>query len=138
MSYRDGRTEAGSADSRPLREIVGSLVADLRTIVRDEIRLALLELRAKLRKSRKGVVYLAAAAFLGFVAAECFVTACIVALAIVLPLWLSALIIAVLAALAAGGAFVIGRLALERVDPIPRQTLETLKDNLDWVKNRLI
>jgi hypothetical protein len=125
------------SDNRPLREIVADVGSSLNTIVRDEIRLTIVELKDKLRASPKAIAYLVAAGLLGFLAVECFVTACIAALAIVLPLWLSALIVAVLAASAAGGAFVIGRVALEKIEPIPQQTLETMKDNVDWVKDRL-
>lgn len=137
MSNLEVRSGPESADSRPVREIIANIVSSLNTIVRDEIRLAIVELKEKLRASPKAVAYLAAAGLLGFVAVECFVTACIAALAIVLPVWLSALIVAVLAVSAAGGAFLIGRLALEKVEPIPQQTMETLKDNVDWVRDRL-
>jgi uncharacterized membrane protein YqjE len=137
MINREVRSGPEAADNRPLREIIAAVGASLNTIVRDEIRLAVVELKEKLRASPKALAYLAAAALLGFLAVECFVTFCIAALSIVLPVWLSALIVAVLAALTAGGAFVIGRLALEKVEPIPQQTMETLKDNVDWVRERL-
>jgi hypothetical protein len=137
MSNLEVRSGPEATDNRPLTEIVANIVSSLSTIVRDEIRLAIVELKKKLRASPKAVAYLAAAGLLGFLAVECFVTACIAALAIVLPVWLSALVVAVLAASAAGGAFVIGRVALEEIGPIPQRTMETLKDNVDWVRDRL-
>ena len=137
MNNSEVRPGPQAADSRPLTEIVANIVSGLNTIIRDEIRLAIVELKGKLRASSKAVAYLAAAGLLGFLAVECLVTACIAALAIALPVWLSALIVAVLAASSAGGAFVIGRLALEKVEPVPQRTMETLKDNVDWVRERL-
>jgi hypothetical protein len=137
MSNVEIRSGPEAADKRPLKEILADVVSSLNTIVRDEIRFAIVELKKKLRASPKAVAYLAAAGLLGFLAVECFVTACIAALAIVLPVWLSALVVAVLAVSAAGGAFVIGRVALEEIEPIPQQTMETLKDNVDWVRDRL-
>jgi hypothetical protein len=137
MSNLEVRSVPEAGDNRPLAEIVANIVSGLNTIVHDEIRLAIVELKDKLSASPKALAYLAAAGLLGFLAVECFVTACIAALAIVLPVWLSALIVAVLAASAAGGAFVIGRLALEKIEPIPQQTIETLKDNVDWVREQL-
>lgn len=137
MSNLEVRPGPEVSDNRPLKEIVVNIASSLNTIVRDEIRLTIVELKDKFRASPKAIAYLAAAGLLGFLAVECLVTACIAALAIVLPVWLSALIVAVLAASAAGGVFVIGRLALEKVEPIPQQTMETLKDNVDWVKDRL-
>lgn len=39
-------------------------------------------------------------------------------------------------AFAAGGAYLLGRMALEEVDLIPQQTMETMKDNIEWARNR--
>jgi len=123
-------------DNRPWTEIVHEAIQHLQNIFRDELRLAAVELKEKIQKSAKAGRLLGAAALLGFLAACCITTACIAALAIVLPLWLAALIMGVIFAAGAGGAFLLGRLALEDVDPMPQQTLESLKDNLDWAKNR--
>jgi len=57
-------------------------------------------------------------------------------LSIVLPVWLSTLLIGVMLAFAAGGAYLLGRMALEEVDLIPQQTMETMKDNIEWARNR--
>lgn len=137
MSDRNVPFDRGTGDSRPLSEFVRSVITDLQEIVRAEIRLALSELKSQAHHSRKAAVFLAAAGLLAFLATECFLITCIAALAIVLPLWLAALIIGVMLAVVAGGAFTLGRLALDKVDPLPQRTLETLKDNLDWAKDRL-
>ena len=133
---REVRLEERSTDQRPLRDVVELVIEDVRDIIRAEARLAGVELKQKARKSVKPGVLLGGAGILGFFAMACFTTTCIVALDIVLPLWLSALLIGVMLAAAAGGAFVLGRLALEEIDPVPQETLETLKDNIEWVRNR--
>ena len=133
---RNDGSQEDAADAHTWGEIVGAVVDNLQTIFRAVIRLAALESKEKLQKSAKAGGLLGAAAILGFLAAACLTTTCIVALAIVLPLWLSSLIVGVLLAGAAGGAFLLGRLALEEVDPLPQQTLETLKDNIEWAKTR--
>lgn len=124
------------ADSRPLSEIVAAVIQNLQNIFRTEVRLAGLELKEKARKSGKAAGLLGGAALLGFFATACFIATCIVALSIVLPVWLSTLLMGVTLAFGAGGAFLLGRLALQDVEPIPQQTLETLKDNIDWAKTR--
>jgi uncharacterized membrane protein YqjE len=123
-------------EARPLSEIVAAVIQNVQNIFRSEVRLAIVELKQKLRKSSKAVAFLAIAGLLGFLAACCLTTAFIVLLYIVLPLWLAALLVFLAYAIAAGGAFVLGRMALEEIDPLPQQTIETLKDNLDWAKNR--
>ena len=124
------------ADRRSLGDIVGSVVDSLQSIFRYELRLARQEMSEKLRKSTKAGIFLGGAAVMGFFSAACIIGTCIVALSIVLPVWLSLLVIGVALGAAAGGAFILGRMALEEVDPVPQQTVETMKDNIDWIKNR--
>lgn len=123
-------------EPRSWKEIVADVVRDIENIFRSEFRLAATELKTKARKSAVPIAMLAGAALLGLFAAACFITTCIVALAIVLPLWLSCLIIAVLLAGAAGGAFIAGRMALQEIDPVPQRTVETMKDNIEFAKTR--
>lgn len=123
-------------DSRSLKDIIGDVVQDIENIVRNEIRLATIELKEKALKAGLAVGILAGAGLLGFFAMAIFIVTAIVALAIVLPLWLSCLIIAVLLAGAAGGAYVTGRMALQKVNPVPQRTVETVKDNIEWAKTR--
>lgn len=118
-----------------MSEIVASVIQNVRTF---SLRSAAGDLATeeKLRESAKAGALLAIAGLLGFLAACPVATALIVLLSIVLPLWLAALLVFSAYTIAAGGAFVMGRMALEEIDPIPQQTIETLKDNLDWAKNR--
>lgn len=73
---------------------------------------------------------------MGFFAGVCLIAACVAGLAIVLPLWLASLLMGVVLAGDVGGAYVIGRLAFEELDPLPQRTLETLRENMDWAKVR--
>lgn len=129
-------TEVRTADDHPVGQVIERILQDLQTIFHSEVQLAITETKEKARRSMKAGIFLAGAALTGLLAALCMVTTCIVALAIVLPLWLAALIMFVLLATAAGGAYLLGRLALEEVQPVPQKTLETMKDNLDWARNR--
>ena len=124
------------ADRRSLGDIVGSVIDSLQSIFRYELRLARQEMSEKLRKSTKAGVFLGGAAVMGLFSGACLVATCVAALSIVLPVWLSLLVIGVALGAAAGGAFILGRLALEDVDPVPQQTVETMKDNIDWIRNR--
>ena len=53
-----------------------------------------------------------------------------------MPVWLAALIIGILLALVAGVAYFAGRRRLEDVDVVPQETAETLKENVEWAKQR--
>lgn len=123
-----------SDEDRPLTAIAREVLQHLQNILRAEMRLAATELEEKIQSSKKAVLLFGAAALLGFLAACCITTACVAALAIVLPLWLAALLMGAILGAGAGGAFLLGRLALEAVDPVPQKTLETMKDNMDWAR----
>lgn len=133
---REVRVRHDTADDRPLSEIVEQILHDLQQIFHEEVRLAASEMKEKARQSTKAGIFLGGAAFLGLLATLCLVTTCIVALAIVLPLWLAALLMAVVLGIGAGGAFLLGRMALEEVDTVPQRTVETLRDLTDWARTR--
>lgn len=136
MDQHDSSQLHPGAEARSLKDIVEDIVRDIGNIFRAELRLAITELKTSFRKSAMAGGLLAAAGLLGFFAAACFIAVCIVALALVLDIWLSILLMGVLLAILAGGAFIVGRMALEEVDFVPQQTMETLKDNIEWVKNQ--
>lgn len=120
-----------------MRDIIADMARDIENIFRNELRLAGIELKAKLQKSAKAGGLLAAAGLLGFFGMACIIGSCIVALSIVLPWWLCFLVMGVMLSIGAGGAFLAGRIALQEVDPLPQRTLETMKDNLEWAKNQV-
>jgi hypothetical protein len=128
------RAEAG--DSRTPTDLVRNILQDVGRIIRAEVRLARAELVEKAQKAGKAGGFMGGAAVAGLLAAASLVTACIAALALVMAVWLAALIMGVLLGMAAGGAFLMGRKRLKTVDPVPQRTVQTLKDDVEWAKQR--
>jgi hypothetical protein len=120
-----------------LGEIVQDILRDIQNMIRGEIRLARAELGEKARHAGKAGGMLGAAVLCGLLAAGCFVAACIAALALAMPIWVAALIMTVLLAAIGGACFAAGRTRLRQVDPVPRQTVQTLKDDVEWAKHRM-
>ena len=54
----------------------------------------------------------------------------------VLPIGWAAVITAVLLGLVAALLFAVGRRQFQQVNPKPEQTVETLKEDVQWAKNR--
>jgi uncharacterized membrane protein YqjE len=120
----------------PLSEIVSRLTEQTSRLVRQEIELARSELggQAKAVGAAAGIIGTAALLVLGAFGA---LTAAIVgALAVVLPMWAAALIVTVLYAVGAGICAYAARERLRRVDPVPRQTIQTVKEDARWVATR--
>ncbi len=119
-----------------ISDIVKAILADVGRIIRGEIALARTEAREKVKRVRGPVALLGGAAAAGLFAGACFLTACIAALALVMPVWLAALLLGILLALCAGAAFAMGRSKLGEVDLVPQQTVQTIREDIQWAKQR--
>ena len=117
--------------------IVQDMLRDLRDIVQGEIRLAKAEMGEKAQKAGKAGGFMGGAALCGLLAAACLTTMCVAALATAMPLWLAALLMGLF--LTCGGAALYhgGRLKLRGVDAVPHRTVESIRENLQWTKQRL-
>ena len=123
-------------EGRPIGEILREIIEDVGRIVRAEFRLARVELSQKAREAGTAAGALGTAAIAGFLAAACFVTACIGAMTLVMGLWLAALLMGILLALIAAGAYVSGRTRLSHIDFAPRETVQTVREDIQWTKER--
>ena len=129
-----------SAPTDPRDRGVGELVKDLAgqtsTLVRQELKLAQAEVTEKGKLAGKGAGMLAGAGVAGLLALGALTALLIVALDGVLPLWLAALIVTVLWAVVAGALAAAGRSALQAATPPVPQTVETVKEDIEWAKTR--
>ena len=124
-------------ERRSIGEIVQDVVHDFGDIVRSELRLARAEVTDNVRKAGKASGLLGAAALCGFFAAACLVITCVAALALVMPVWLAALLMCIFL-LCIGGAFYGGgRSRLRSVNPVPEQTVQSIKEQVGWTKHQI-
>jgi hypothetical protein len=122
---------------RPIAEIAKDLTSDLSLLVRQEIELAKAEMAEKGRTAAPGLGMFGGAGVIGLCAAGAL-TACLVLLfSLFLADWPAALIVGVVLAAIA---FVLARQGKERVadagKPVPEQTIETVKEDVEWAKTR--
>ena len=125
-------------DDRSLGELFAELAQETSTLVRQEVELARVELGQKAAGVGRAVASLVlggAVAYAGFLA---IMAAVIVALADAgLPWWLSALLVGVVVAGVGYALVARARAALERVELVPRRTVETLKEDREWAKEQI-
>ena len=122
---------------QPLGEIARDLTRDVTLLVRQEVELAKAEMAQKGRIAAPGLGMIGGAGVVGLMAAGALTAFLILALSTFLPDWASALIVAgVLAAVA----YVLVKQGKERVEeagaPIPEQTIDTVKEDVEWAKTR--
>jgi len=121
---------------RPASEIMQDVVRDVGEVVRGEVRLARAEMSEKVGKAGKAGGFFGVAAVCGLMATASLVGAAIAGLALMLPVWASALIVGVLLACIGGAAYAGGRSKLKAIDPVPEKTVQTIKDDVQWAKHR--
>jgi fatty acid desaturase len=119
---------------------LGQLFADLSqqmtTLVRQEVALATTETGHKLARVGRDIGFLAlggAVAYAGFLA---IVAALVLLLAALVPGWLAALIVGVVVGAIGYVLVQKGLAALKREDLAPRQTIDTLKEDIAWAKDQ--
>jgi uncharacterized membrane protein YqjE len=128
---------------RSLREesmgtLFKQLSDELSTLVRQELRLAQAEMTEKGRQAGRGIGMFGGAGLITFLALQSL-TACLVALlATAMDVWVAALIITVVYAIGAGVLALSGKQQVsEATPPVPEQTTETLKEDVQWAKTQL-
>ena len=139
-----GATAAGAAGAptgdadpreRPIGELVKDLSAQTSTLVRKEIELARAEIQEKGKIAGKGAGMLAGAAVAGLLALGALTAALIALLDKAMATWVAALIVMALWAIVALVLAKSGQKALQRATPPAPQTVETVKEDIQWAKN---
>jgi uncharacterized membrane protein YqjE len=128
-------TDANDQRDRPIGELVKDLSSQTSTLVRKEIELARAELQEKGKVAGKGAGMLAGAAVAGLLALGALTAALIALLDKAMATWVAALIVMALWAIVALVLAKSGQKALQRATPPAPQTVETVKEDIQWAKN---
>ena len=118
-----------------LGALVHKLSEQTSALVRSEVELAKAELAEKGKNAGIGLGLFSAAGLLGFFGAAVLITTMILALALVLPAWAAALIVAVLLFVAAGVAALIGKNKVqEATPPKPERAMDGVPKDVATLK----
>lgn len=118
-----------------MADLVKRVSNDVSTLIRDELQLGKLELANKGKQAGLGAGLLGGSGVMAWFGVGALVTTAILALAVVLPNWLAALIVAIALFLLAGLMALIGRARLKRATPpVPREAMRSIKADIDEVK----
>ncbi|MER7124057.1 phage holin family protein [Streptomyces goshikiensis] len=106
-------------------------------LVREEMQLARAEMSQKSKGYGRGGGLFGAAGFLGILALQALAATCVAALALVLPVWASALTIAAVLGFVAAGAALAGKKQITQGGPpAPEQTIDSVKSDLAEIKEK--
>jgi hypothetical protein len=123
-------------NQKSIGELFGDLGREVGDLVRAEIALARVELTDRVSRIGRDAGMLIAGGLIAYAGFIVLLGAIALILALWLPLWLSALLVAVVV-LAAGGLLVQRGLAdLRRAKLAPTRTIETLRQDVEWAKEQ--
>lgn len=135
MSHSVSAHAAPPPSDKSLGELFAQMSEQTSRLIRDELRLAQLEMAQKGKRAGAGAGLLGGAGLFGFFGLACLVTAAILALAGPLTGWLAAVIVALALFVIAGIAALIGKRQVSRATPpIPTEAVEGVKQDVQTIK----
>lgn len=127
---------------RSVGELLADLAQDTGTLVRQEVSLATAEMTQKASQAARDIGFLVVGGAFAFLALELLVNTAVVLLAGVIPLpgiWPAVLAFAIVFAIVAAISVALikkGINALKTSKLMPQQTMETLKEDMQWAKQQ--
>ncbi len=120
---------------RSLGQLVADATADISTIVRSEIALAKAEITGEAKIAGRGAGLLAGAAFVGLLGLVFLFHSVAQILDIWLPLWAGYLITTGILFALAAILGIVGKNALNKVQPKPERTIKNAQDTIEALKS---
>jgi fatty acid desaturase len=125
-------------DERSLGELLGDLARDMGVLVRQEVQLATTEMTHKASRAAQEVGTIVVGGLVAYAGLLAILAAVIVGLAAAgFGWWQAALLVGVIVAVIGGLLVQRGLAALKHADLAPRKTMETLKEDTQWAKDRM-
>ena len=122
-------------EEKTVAELIKQITAQSAALARKELELAEAEITRKSKRAGIGAGMFGGAGLLGLFGLGCLTVAAILALALVVPGWAAALIVAGVYLGVAGIAAVVGGASVKRATPLaPAETAASVKDDVEWIK----
>jgi len=128
--------EAFSRSRRPISDILQDVGTHLTEILRSEVRLARAEIRQDATQVAKAGVFLVVSAVFALYALGFFLLALVYALRETWPPWASALSVGAGVGILAATFLLIGRKKMRLASLRPDKTIQSLEENVTWLKKQ--
>jgi hypothetical protein len=125
-------------DDRSLGQLLSDVTRELQLLVRKELELARAETKEELQRAAAAGKGLGIAALAGYLALVMLAFAGAWALTAIMPTGWAFLVMAALFGVVAAAAALRGRRRLQEFHPVPEETVQTLKEDVQWLKSRKI
>jgi hypothetical protein len=129
------RAPSATAADSSASELAKQLSEQVSRLIRDELRLAQLEMTTKGKRAGLGIGMLSGGGLLALYGIGCLLAAAIIGLAIAVPAWLSALIVGAAVLATAAVIALRGKSKLSKATPVvPEQTVQSVKADVEEIK----
>jgi uncharacterized membrane protein YqjE len=119
---------------RSVSDVLQDILRNLQEMVRSEVRLAKVEIRDEVRRAVSSSIWIVAGV-VGALSAWIFLLWTVTySLATRMSMWAATLVVAVVMACIASVLVIGGIRKVRRIQPIPERTVESVKENLEWMK----
>jgi hypothetical protein len=137
-AYAEQPSESSAEELKelPTTELVKMLSQQTSELIRKEFDLAKAEMTEKGKSYGIGAGFFGGAFTLELLSLGALTACFIAALATGMDTWLAALIVAVVYGAAAGAAALMGKQRIDEVSPVPEQTIETVKEDVEWARTQ--
>lgn len=138
--HHEGAHAAGRDDIGAQHETTGQLIADateqIGQLVRQEMALARAELTQSAKKAGTGAGIFGGAGLVALYGVAVLIATAVIALDLVMPLWLAALVVGVVLLAVAGVLALVGKRQVKQATPPVERTVHNVKTDIDTVKGR--
>src|SRR6267154_4517652 len=137
MNHSADDAQVPPAQEHRTGELVKQLSEQVSVLVREELKLAQLEMTRKGKQAGVGAGVLGGGAVIALYAVGCLIACVILAISEVLAGWLSALIVGVALLAVAGAAALVGKNRLQKATPpVPTDAVDSVKTDMEVIKER--
>jgi len=125
------------AEERSAGELVKQLSEQVSTLVRDELKLAQLEMTRKGKQAGVGAGLLGGGGLIALYGVGCLIACVIIAISGAVAAWLAALIVGVALLIIAGVAAMMGKGRLKKATPpVPKEAVGSIKADVEEIRER--
>jgi Putative Actinobacterial Holin-X, holin superfamily III len=124
------------SEDRSVGQLLGDVTRELQALVHKELELAKAEAKEELQRAGAAGKRFGAAGLTGYLAVVMLTFAAAWGLTALLPTGWAFFVVGMLLGLVAAAAALLGRRQLQRFHAVPQETVETLKEDVQWLKSR--
>ena len=129
--------ERSPGGDRSTGELVKQLSEQVSVLIRDELKLAQLEMTQKGKQAGVGAGLLGGSGLVALYGVGCLIACAVIVISGVVAAWLAALIVGAALLAVAATAALIGKGRLQRATPpVPEQTVDSVKTDVEEIKER--